>query len=73
MQGSKSLATQLGTYAKFTLKQEAIMLAFLHVSSATLVNCCNASYRAWGAYAKGDDINIPAWNLLVESGQERLA
>ena len=32
-----SLATQLGTYAKFTPKQEATMLAILNVPSATVV------------------------------------
>ena len=46
------------------------MLALLHVPSATLANCCTVS---WGAYAAGDDINVPAWNLLVESGHMRLA
>ena len=53
-------ATQLGTYAKFTPKQEATMQAILHVSSATLANwlCHTASYRTWGAYAAGDDVNV---------------
>ena len=67
-----SSATQLGTYAKFTPKQEATTLAILHVPSATLANHLTASYRTWGAYAAGDDINIPAQNLLVESGHARL-
>ena len=68
-------ATQLGTYAKFTLKQEATVLAILHVPSATMVNwpCRTASYRIWGAYAAGDDVNVPVQNLLVESGHVRLA
>ena len=48
-------ATQLGTYTKFTPKQEATMLAIL---SATLANCCTASYRTWDAYAAGDDVNV---------------
>ena len=26
----------------------------------------------WGAYAVSDDVNIPVWNLLVESGHMRL-
>ena len=61
-------ATQLGTYTKFTLKQEATTLAILHVPGATLTNwpCCMASYRTWGAYAAGDDVNVPVLNLLVE-------
>ena len=59
MQGSMSLATQLGTYANFTPKQEATMLATLHLPSATLANCRIASYRTWGAYAAGDDVNVP--------------
>ena len=56
-----SSATQLGTYAKLTPKQEATMLAILHVPSATLANwpCCTASYRTWGAYAAGDATNDP--------------
>ena len=68
-------ATQLGTYAKFIPKQEATMLVILHVSSATLANwpCCTDSYRTWGAYAAGDDVNVPVLNLLVESGHMRLA
>ena len=28
---------------------------------------------AWGAYAVSDDVNIPARNLLVESGHARLS
>ena len=35
---SMSSATQLGTYAKFTPKLKATMLAILHVPSATLAN-----------------------------------
>ena len=54
-----SSATQLETYAKFTLKQEATVVAILHVPSATLANCCKASYTTWGAYAAGDDVNVP--------------
>ena len=73
MRGSISLATQLGTYAKFTPKQEATMLAIMHVPSATLPTCRMANYRTWGAYAAGDDINVPVRNLLVESGHARLA
>ena len=38
MQESISLATQLGTCAKFTTKQKATMPAILHVPSATLAN-----------------------------------
>ena len=34
-----SSATQIGTYAKCTPKRKAIMLAILHVPSATLANC----------------------------------
>ena len=72
-----SSATQLGTYAKFILKQKTTTLAILHVLSVTLANypCCMASYRPWGAYAAGDDINLHvlAQNLLVESGHTRLA
>ena len=56
MRGSTSSATQLETYVKFTPKQEATMLAILHVPSATLANCRTASYRTWGTYAEGDDI-----------------
>ena len=59
-----SLATQLGTYAKFTPKQEATKLAILHVPSATLANWSMASYRTCGAYAAGDDVNDPVRNLL---------
>ena len=68
-------ATQLGTYAKFTLKQEATTLAILHVPSATLANwpCHMASYRTWGTYAAGDDVNVSVLNLLVECGHMRLA
>ena len=66
-------ATQLETYTKFTLKQEATMLALLHVPSATLANCCTVSYRTCGTYAAGDDINVPVQNLLIESGHMRLA
>ena len=58
MRGSISLATQLGTYVKFTPKQEATMLAILNVPSATLANCRTASYMTWGAYATVDDINV---------------
>ena len=58
MQGSMSSATQLGTYTKFTLKQEATMLAILHVLTAALANCGTASYRTWGTYAAGDDVNL---------------
>ena len=68
-----SLATQLGTYANFTPKQEATTLATLHVPSATLANCHTASYRTCDTYAAGDDVNVPAQNLLVESGHGRLA
>ena len=70
-----SLATQLGTYAKFTPKQEATTLAILHVPSATLANwpCRTDSYRTWGAYTTDDDVNVLARNLLVESGHARLA
>ena len=50
-------ANQLETHAKFTLKQEATMLALLLVPSATLANCRTVS---WGAYSAGDDINVPA-------------
>ena len=73
MQGSMLSATQLGTYTKFTLKQEATMLAILHVLSATLANCGMASYRTWGAYAAGDDVNVFCVNSKVESGHVRLA
>ena len=68
-------ATQLGTYTKFTLKQKATVLAILHVPSATLANwpCRTASYRTWGAYAVGDNVNVPVLNLLVEFGHTRLA
>ena len=55
-----SLATQLGTYTKFTPKQEATMLAILNVPSATLANCRTASYMTWGTYAVGDDVNVLA-------------
>ena len=60
-----SLATQLGTYAKFTLKWKATMLAILHVPSATLANwpCHTASYMTWGAYAASDDVNV---HVLVQ-------
>ena len=58
MQKPMLLATQLGTYTKFTPKQEATALAILHVLSATLANCGMASYRTWGAYAAGDDVNV---------------
>ena len=68
-----SLATQLGTYANFTSKQEATTLATLHLPSATLANCCKASYRTCDAYAAGDNVNVPAQNLLEESGHGRLA
>ena len=75
MRESALSATQLGTYAKFTLKQEATMLAILHVPSATLANwpCCTASYRTWDTYAAGDDVNVPVLNLLVECDHMRLA
>ena len=55
-----SSATQLGTYTKFTPKQEATTLAILHVPSVTLANwsCCMASYRTWGTYVTGDDANV---------------
>ena len=55
-----SSATQLGTYTKFTPKQQATALAILHVPSATLANwpCHMASYRTWGAYAAGVDTNV---------------
>ena len=65
MQGSMSLATQLGNYAKFTVKQEATTLAILHVPSATLANCRTATYRTLGAYAVGDDVNVPACAYLT--------
>ena len=59
-----SLATQLGTYAKFTLKQKATMLAILDVPSAILANwpCHMASCRTWpwATYATGSDVNVPA-------------
>ena len=58
MHRSMLSATQLGTYTKFTPKQETTALAILHVLSATLANCCTASYRTWGAYAAGDDVNV---------------
>ena len=75
MRESMLSATQLGTYAKFTPKQEATMLAILHVPSATLANwpCHTVSYRTWGAYAAGDDVNVSVQNLLVESGHVRPA
>ena len=68
-------AIQLGTYTKFTLKQKATTLGILHLPSATLANwpCRTASYRTWGAYAAGDDVNVSVLNLLVESGHIRLA
>ena len=73
MRESMLLATQLGTYTNFTPKQEATTLATLHLPSVTLANCCTASYRTCDAYAAGDDINVPAQNLLEESGHGRLA
>ena len=75
MRESTLSATQLGTYAKFTLKQKATMLAILHVPSTTLTNwpCRTASYRTWATYAAGDDVNVSVQNLLVESGHIRLA
>ena len=68
MRESMLSATQLGTYTKFTPKQKATTLAILHVPSATLANwpCHTATYRTWGAYAAGDDVNVPVLNLLVE-------
>ena len=53
-------ATQIGTYTKFVPKQKATTLAILHVPSTTLANwpCRTASYRTWGAYAAGDNINV---------------
>ena len=50
-------------------------IAILHVPSATqsqLVLSSIASYRTWGTYAASDDIIFPTWNLLVESGHEKL-
>ena len=68
-----SLATQLRTYTKFTPKQKATKLAILYVRSATLANCHTASYRTCDTYAVGDDVNVPAQNLLEELGHGRLA
>ena len=63
-----SSTIQLEIYAKFTLKQNATMLAILDVPSAILANwpCHMASYRTWpwDAYAAGNDVNVPAQNLL---------
>ena len=63
-----SSLTQLGTYAKFTPKQKATTLAMLHVPSAILANwpCHMASCRTWpwDALASGNDVNVPAQNLL---------
>ena len=41
------------------------MLAILNVPSATLANCRTVSYMTWGAYAAGDDINVPACTNLT--------
>ena len=57
-----SLATWLATYTKFTPKQEATMLAILHVPSANWP-CRTDSYRTWGAYTTDDDVNVPAVKL----------
>ena len=56
-----SSATQLGTYAKFTPKQKATILAILHVPSTSLAKwpCHIGSYRIWGAYAASNDSNVP--------------
>ena len=65
-------ATQLGTYTKFTLKQEATMLAILHVLTATLANCGMASYRPWEFMLQEMTLTFSVQNLLVESGHARL-
>ena len=57
---SSATHCQIGTYAKFTLKQKADMLAILHVPSATLANSLvvdSYSYRMWDAYAASDNVN----------------
>ena len=58
----------IGTYAKFTLKQKADMLAILHVPSATLTNGLvidSYSYSAWDTYAASDIVNVSAQNLAT--------
>ena len=47
------------------------MLAMLHVPSAPLANCCMASYMTWGAYAAGDDVNVPACANLTNRVRPR--
>ena len=57
---SSATHDKIGTYAKCTLKQKAVMLAILHVPSATLANSLvidSYSYRMWDAYAVSDNIN----------------
>ena len=59
------LATQIGTYTKFTPKQKATTLAILHVPShwgmllwPTDLAVDSYSYRTWGTYAASDDVNV---------------
>ena len=57
---SSATHCQIGTYAKFTLKQKADTLAILHVPSATLANGLvidSYSYRTWDACAASDNVN----------------
>ena len=64
-------ATQLGTYTKFTQKQEATTLAILHVPNAILAKYRMASYRTWGTYAAGDDVNAPTCTKLTSRVRPR--
>ena len=57
---SSATHCQIGTYAKFTLKQKADTLAILHVPSATLANGLvvdSYSCRMWDTYAASDNVN----------------
>ena len=54
---SMSLATQLGTYTKFTSKQKATTLATMYVPSAALANW-PYRYGTCGTYAASNDVNV---------------